>query len=271
MWADNIIVWGDASIVDHVCLNDWGSARSPGDMRNTVGTNSVYRCPELGCHFEGVEGGQTIAFEYGPASDLRALFLSLLAFGLQPRLHGAEELPGRLPWERHIGTMQAVKTSRLSLRSDEAFWHHAVYRPQAARLLGPLRHLLFLTHPTPPLSQLYAAFEQLGGSSDDSSASAAASLAAIPENGAAASALASVASAAAAASLSSAGIGSLKTCSCCAAPALCRGTSKCGCVRRGHGCSAGCACSSAEGGKPCVNPNQQPTAQHPGVDTASDL
>ena len=258
--ADNIIVWGDASVVDHVCLNDWGSARPPGDMRNTVGTNPVYRCPQLGCHFEGVEGGQTIPFEYGPVNDLRALFVSLLAFGLQPRLHGAEELPGRLPWERQIGTMQAVKSARLSLRSDEAFWHHAVYRPQAARLLGPLRHLLFLTYPTPPLSQLYAGFEQL----DDSSASAAtaASLAAIPEDGAASSALASVASStAAAAALPSASTSSLKTCSCCAASELCRGTSKCGCVRRGHGCSAGCACS-AQGGKPCVNPNQQPTAQH---------
>lgn len=97
--ADNIIVWGDASVVDHVCLNDWGSARPPGDVRNTAGTNPVYRCPELGCHFEGSEaGGQTSAFQYGPMSDLRALFLSLLAFSLQPRRHGTEELPGRLPW-----------------------------------------------------------------------------------------------------------------------------------------------------------------------------
>jgi hypothetical protein len=262
LWADNIIVWGDASVVDHVCLNDWGSARAPGLMCNTVGTNPVYRCPELGYRFEAVGGGQTAEFEYGPVSDLRALFLSLLAFGLQPRLHGAEELPGRLPWERRIGTMQAVKSASMSVRQDEVFWHHNSYRPQAARLLTPLRHLLFLTHPTPPLSQLYAAFEQLGGSSDDpSSPPAAESLAAIPEDRAAASASASVAPAAAAAALPSAGIGNLRTCSCCAASELCRDTSKCGCVRRGRGCSAGCACSG-QGGKPCVNPNQQPLAQH---------
>ena len=239
--------------MDHVCLNDWGSARPSGAVLSTVGTNPVYRCPQLGCHFEGVEGGQAIAFEYGPVSDLRALFLSLLAFGLQPRQHGAEELPGRLPWERYIGTMQAVKAARLSLPSDEAFWLPSVYRPQAARLLGPLRRLLFVAQTPPLLPELYAAFEQLGVSSSS------APLAAIPEHGAAASAAAPILPAPP--SPASGSSGSSKTCSCCAASELCRGTSKCGCVRRGHGCNAGCACS-AQGGKPCVNPNQQPTAQH---------
>ena len=179
-------MWADASVVDLVCLNDWGSAHAPGLMRNTVGTNPVYRCPQLGFHFER---GQADPFNYGPVNDLSALFVSLLAFSLQPRRHDAEELPGHLPWERCIGNMQAVKTAYLSLQSDEAFWSHAAYRPEAQQLLSPLRRLLFVTSPTPPLEQLYAAFEQLGGSSaDSSSAPAAQSLAAIPEAHTAASA-----------------------------------------------------------------------------------
>jgi hypothetical protein len=208
-------------------------------------------------------------FQYSAVSDLRALFLSLLAFSVQPRRHGTEELPGILPWERHITNMQAVKLAHMSQRSDEAFWNSTVYRPEASLLLSRLRQQLFLTEPPPPIEQLYAAFEQLRRSDESDAVSSATPLAAIPEHGAAVQPTAKSAptSASAVVLASSSPASSLvstvpsiiatASCRCCASAQLCRGTSNCGCVRRGHGCSAACGCSNADGAKRCVNPNQQ--------------
>ena len=253
-------MWGDASTVDNVCLNDWGSARPPTSVRDTVGTNPVYRCPQLGTHFECVEPGLLATeFQYGAVNDLRALFLSFLAFGLQPRRHGSEELPGMLPWERHITNMQAVKLARMSQRSDDAFWNPAVYRPEAARLLSRLRQQLFLTEPPPPLEHLYAAFAQLGCSTENDAGISAVSLAAIPEHDAATklSAKSAPAASVSASSILAPTLPATHFCRCRAGAQLCGGTSNCGCVRRGHGCSAACGCSDSDGAKGCVNPHQQ--------------
>ena len=92
MFVDNIIVCDDGS----VHLNDWGSARPPRVITNTGGTNPVYGCPAMGAAFESDMG----SFLYTPLSDLRALFISLLAFSLLPRQRGEERLAAVLPWER---------------------------------------------------------------------------------------------------------------------------------------------------------------------------
>ena len=127
---DNIIVCDDGSI--H--LNDWGSARSPGVMTNTGGTNPVYCCPAMGAAFES----DVAKFLYTPLSDLRALFISLLAFSLLPRQRGEEQLAAVLPWELVPSGMQAAKFLHLygPIRWD-------LVQPLALPLLRPLHFQLF--------------------------------------------------------------------------------------------------------------------------------
>jgi hypothetical protein len=130
--ADNIIVCDDGS----VHLNDWGSARPPGLMSNTGGTNPVYGCPVMGAAFESGMG----SFLYTPLSDLRALFISLFAFSLLPRQRaGEEQLAAVLPWERVApGGVQAAKFLHLygPVRWD-------LVQLQAVPLLQPLHFHLF--------------------------------------------------------------------------------------------------------------------------------
>lgn len=252
-------MWGDSSCVDNVCLNDWGSARPPGVISSTAGTNPVYRCPEMGNHFE--LGGSS--FHYTAISDLRALFLSLLAFSLKPRLHGDEELPGILPWERKTADMQAVKSQHLSERQDTLFWNPQVYRPEAARLLRDLRYQLFRRDPLPALSELYDAFMKLGAvPSIPEHVDAQQSSAVLTAAPASAASVASVDTSPSASSLSISPSSSMPSNSACCqcgrrsqSDSVCKGNSNCGCVRQGRMCSANCFCGQRPGTKQCTNPH----------------